>query len=240
MPERKVIGLHIPDMKKIAKQISKQGCEIIKHDGICHICNNGAEIIKNFENEPSVSLCYEETLIWGFLINAERTPLPQRLEMLEAYIPILDNWAICDSFCSNAKWMKEANKETLWEYLQQWFDSNKEFEVRFAIVVSMCYMTSEDWIERVFQKIDRIDFDKIKSEYQTVKVKPQTAQEGTVQGTAPYYVRMGLAWLLATALAKHPEKTRKFIRSTHLPQDVIKLYIRKARESFKTRDVEAV
>ena len=240
LPCRKVHGLHIPDMKKIAKQISKVGCEIIKKDGRHHICNNSAEVIKCFENEPSESLCYEETLIWGFLINAERTPLHQRLEMLKAYIPILDNWAVCDSFCSDAKWMKQADKEILWLWIEQWFKSNREFEVRFAIVASMCYFINEEWLPRVLEKIDRIDLESIKSEYRTVKGKPQTAQEGTVQGTAPYYVRMGVAWLLATALAKYPKKTRDFIHTTHLPQDVIKLYIRKAKESFKTRSVEAI
>lgn len=66
------------------------------------------------------------------------------------------------------------------------------------------------------------------------------AQQGTVQGAEPYYVRMGVAWLLATALAKFPEQTRIFVRSSNLPADVVKLYIRKARESFRTRTVKAV
>ena len=240
LPCRKVLGLHIPDMKRIAKHISKAGCDIIKHDGTRHSCNNGAEVIHSFEIEPTESLCYEETLIWGFLINAERTPLQQRLKILDAYIPILDNWAVCDSFCSDAKWIKEADKEAVWAFMQQWFDSQREFEVRFAIVASMCYFINEEWMPRLFQKIDGIDFDAIKSEYRTVKGKPQTAQEGTAQGIEPYYVRMGVAWLLATALAKYPEKTREFIRTTHLPQDVVKLYVRKAKESFKTRDVVPV
>ena len=66
------------------------------------------------------------------------------------------------------------------------------------------------------------------------------AQQGTVQGAEPYYVRMGVAWLLATALAKFPDQTRAFVRSSNLPADVIKLYIRKARESFRTRTIAAL
>ena len=240
LPTREVLGLHIPDIKKIAKQISKQGCEIIKSNGTHHTCNNGAEIIRCFEDEPDESLCYEETLIWGFLINAERAPLRRRLEMLETYVSILDNWAVCDTFCSDAKWMKQAEKDFLWQFIEHWFKSDREFEVRFATVASMCHFTDEEWLPRVFQKIDGIDFSSIKSEYKTIKGKPQKAQEGTVQGAAPYYVRMGVAWLLATTLARFPNQTREFIRTTRLPQDVIKLYIRKARESFRTRNVEAV
>ena len=92
----------------------------------------------------------------------------------------------------------------------------------------------------MFEKLDSLDFGQIISEYKSIKGKPKRAQQGTVQGAAPYYVRMGVAWLLATALAKFPEPTREYARSAHLPDDVIKLYIRKARESFRTRNTEAL
>jgi hypothetical protein len=97
-----------------------------------------------------------------------------------------------------------------------------------------------DSIIENFAKINAIDFTRIKSDYTTVKSKPLHAQQGTVQGTEPYYVRMGVAWLLATALAKFTDQTRAFVRSSALPADVIKLYVRKARESFRTRMVEAL
>jgi 3-methyladenine DNA glycosylase AlkD len=163
--------------------------------------------------------------------------------MLERYVPVMDNWAVCDTYCANAKWMACADKDLLWGFLQRWFDSDREFEVRFAVVVSMCYFLSEEWLERVFERVGRIDFDAVKSDYRSVKGKPERAQEGTVQGTEPYYVRMGVAWLLATALAKFPEQTRKFVSTSNLattsklPEDVIKLYVRKARESFRTRNI---
>ena len=92
----------------------------------------------------------------------------------------------------------------------------------------------------VFEEIDKIELDSIESRYRSVKGKPVTAQQGTVQGNAPYYVRMGVAWLLATALAKFPEQTRVYARSSRLPADVIRLYTRKARESLRTRNVDAL
>jgi 3-methyladenine DNA glycosylase AlkD len=61
-----------------------------------------------------------------------------------------------------------------------------------------------------------------------------------VQGAAPYYVRMAVAWLLATALAKFPDRTRSFVNASRLPDDVLRLYVRKARESFRTRTVSAL
>ena len=240
LPERRVMGLHSPEIKQVAKQLSREGGEIVMPDGTRQNCANGAEVIRVFEAVQSESLCYEETVIWGYLINLEKCSLNERLAMLVRYVPVLDNWAVCDSYCAHAKWMARADKETLWAFLEQWFYSEREFEVRFAVVVAMCYFLNEEWLDKVFERINGLDFGRIKSKYKTAKGKPKVAQQGTVQGTEPYYVRMGVAWLLATALAKFPYQTRAFVRSSNLPADVVKLYIRKARDSFRTRTVEAV
>ena len=240
LPERRVLGLHSPEIKAVAKQLSREGGEVVMPDGTRRFCANGAEVIRAFEAVPSESLCYEETVIWGYLINLEKCSFDERLAMLTRYVPVLDNWAVCDSYCAHAKWMACADKATLWAFLQRWFDSEHEFEVRFAVVVAMCYFLNEEWLRRVFARLNSLNFDHIKSKYKTVKGKPKVAQQGTVQGAEPYYVRMGIAWLLATALAKFPDQTKAFVRSSNLPADVVKLYIRKARESFRTRTVEAL
>ena len=240
LPARRVLGLHTPQMKQIARQLSREGYPALSNDGADTACSNGAGIISRFEAAPNESLCYEETVIWGFLVNQEKCPLEKRLAMLKNYIPVLDNWAVCDTFCANAKWMARTDKSMLWNFIQPYFRSTQEFEVRFAIVVSMTYLLNEEWLPMVFEEIDKIELDSIVSRYRSVKGKPVTAQQGTVQGNAPYYVRMGVAWLLATALAKFPEQTRVYARSSRLPADVIRLYARKARESLRTRNVDAL
>ena len=240
LPARRVLGLHSPEMKHIAKLLSRNGCEVSLLGGVRQVCASGAGVIRCFELVRGEILCYEETVVWGFLINLEKCSLAERLAMLEKYVPVLDNWAVCDFYCANAKWMVSADKEVLWAFLQRWFASMREFEVRFAVVVAMTYFLNDEWLGRVFARIDKIDFGSIKSDYATVKGKPKVVQPGTVQGVEPYYVRMGVAWLLATALAKYPCRTRNFVRSSNLPGDVIRLYIRKARESFRTRAVDAI
>ena len=240
LPERSVMGLHSPEMKMVAKQLSLAGCETLLHNGTRKLCSNGTDVIRNFEATPADSLYYEECVIWGFLINLEQCTPDERLRMLGKFVPTMDNWAVCDSYCANAKWMKRTDKEMLWHFLQQYFRSTQEFEVRFAIVTAMTYYLDKEWLKQVFEQLEKIDFNNIASRYRTCKGKSKTAQQGTVQGASPYYVRMGVAWLLATALAKHPEETRAFARSANLPADVIILYTRKARESFRTRAVNAL
>ena len=240
LPERQVLGLHSPEIKHVAKLLSREGGEVVMPNGVHQTCANGREVIRAFEAVPSETLCYEETVIWGYLINLEKCSLDERLSMLGRYVPVMDNWAVCDSYCAHAKWMTRSDKTSLWMFLERWFDSENEFEVHFAVVVAMCYFLNEEWLDKVFNRINGLNFDCIKSKYKTVKGKPKVAQQGTVQGAEPYYVRMGVAWLLATALAKFPNETRAFVRKSHLPADVVKLYVRKARESFRTRTVEAL
>ena len=226
LPQRRVLGLHVPQMKAAAADIVRRG--------------DSADIIRQFERERPENLTYEETVVWGLLINRQRCTSDERAAMLGRYVPVMDNWAVCDLFCADAKWMGKTEREALWEMLTPWFGSAREFEVRFALIASMSYLLHEEWLDRIFGRIDALGFDRIKSEYTSARGRPAHAQSGTVQGAEPYYVRMGAAWLLATALAKFPERTRGYVRRSHLPADVVKLYVRKARESFRTRTIPAI
>lgn len=214
LPGRKILGLHLPGMKQVAKELAKQP--------------NPIALIHTFEQEHEkdrFSLAYEETLVWGLTINALKCTLEERLELLRSYVPVLDNWAVCDSFCCNAKWALKTSPQTLWEFLLPYYQSKREFEVRFAIVMSMCYLMKEEWLPIIFEQLQGINLSTIHSEY--------------ISLPTPYYVRMGMAWLLATALAKFPDQTRSFVNDSALTDDVKRLYARKARESFRTKNVSA-
>lgn len=211
LPGTRIIGLHIPDMKRVATALA---------------ASQDAAALPGKFLENAGNLFYEEKMVWGYVLNRLKLPLDQRMDRISEFVPHIDNWAVCDSFCSDAKWagrLKADKPEALWDFISGYFGSEEEFEVRFAVVFSMCHFLDEKWLDRVFECIRGIDFDRISSEYRDMK--------------SPYYVRMGVAWLLATALAKFPDRTRKFVNSSPCPEDVLKLYVRKARESFRTRTV---
>ena len=59
LPERRILGLHLPEMKQVAKELAKQA--------------DALDVLHAFEQEHQkerFGLTYEETLVWGLTINA--------------------------------------------------------------------------------------------------------------------------------------------------------------------------
>lgn len=223
LSDTRVMGVHIPKLKTLARSLSKSV--------------DALDIIYAFEAENLAgNLCFEEKIVWGLLINALKVSEKQKLALLESFIPAMDNWAVCDTICCNIKWVKD--KKGFWEYLQPYFESDKEFEVRFAIVMSMICFLDKEYFPQVTERIEKLDFKNIHSEFMTPKeAKESGLVRGVTKGESPYYVRMAVAWLLATALYKLPDATRSYVNSSKLPSDVLKLYVRKSKESFRTKNV---
>ena len=48
------------------------------------------------------------------------------------------------------------------------------------MVVAICYFLNEEWLDKVFERINGLDFDRIKSMYKTIKGKLKEAQQGIV------------------------------------------------------------
>ena len=222
----RILGVHIPELKKLAKELSRRP--------------DATDLIASFEVESvKGTLCFEEKLVWGLMINAFKSSQEHKLALLKTFVPVMDNWAVCDTICCNIKWITDKN--ALWEFLQPYFDSYREFEVRFAVVMSMIFFLDTEYLQRVTARLDSIDFSRIQSEFLSPKEAKVAEQvRGVAKGERPYYVRMAVAWLLATALAKLPDQTRAYINACNLPEDVIRLYKRKVRESFRTRDVNSL
>ena len=168
------------------------------------------------------------------MINALKASQEHKLALLRTLVPVMDNWAVCDAICCNIKWIKD--QVALWEYLQPYFDSDRDFSVRFAVVMSMIFFLDAESFQKVTARLDSIDFSRIQSEFLSPKEAKVAEQvRGVAKGERAYYVIMAVAWLLATALAKLPD--RAYVNACDLPEDVIRLYKRKAMESFRTRGV---
>jgi len=206
-PGTVIIGLHTPEMKTIAKQIARsEECQSV--------------LAGLADHAPLVGeggLSHEARMIWGLILDYVKCPINERLALIEQFLPSIDNWAICDNFCSNGKWIRAKDRETVWAWMETLWASGDPWRIRVATVLAMSNYLNDSY-DRVFEAIEGL---------------------GLKEGE-PYYVRMGVAWMLATALAKHENETRDYVRTSSLPQDIVRLYVRKARESFRTREVKAL
>lgn len=237
LPGRRVAGVHMPEMRRLAGMLAGRedalrtiaGFKAAAEDETC-----GRKPLRS-------ALCHEELLVWGMMVNALKSA--DRVALTKDFVPFIDNWAVCDAFAAGARWFRQT--EGAWELICRWFSSENEFEVRFATVMSLSHFMDREYLPRILYRFDILDFSKIRSEYVSpgqarMEGGPEAvraAGKGIASGEAPYYVRMGVAWCLATALAEFPDDTRAYLRHTCLPEDVIRLYVRKARESFRTRGI---
>lgn len=210
LPAMQVMGLRVGDMRRVARDLAR------REDALMRI----SQFAQVYSKDRS-SLCYEEVMIWGMMINAVKCSNEEKVRLLKDFVAVIDNWAVCDTFCSDAKWMKRLANDELWLILDPYFRSSREFDVRFAVVMTMCYLLDENELGKIFVRLEQINFSAIRSEYN--------------MSLTAYYAKMGVAWLLATALAKYPDKVRLLMQKTCLPVDVVGLYKKKVRESLRTR-----
>lgn len=236
---RRIIGVHVPEMKTLARKLALSETEALRMLSEFRAC---------YDKDP-FSLLYEETVVWGLVIDYLKVSWEIRAGLLRDFVPVLDNWGVCDTFCSNAKWVND--KAALWDFLSPYWASDREFEVRFAVVMSMTSLLDEQYFPLICRKFESLDMSRIKSNYNPASVSGYVSVDGyntvngyvtargygTVKGDSPHYVNMAIAWFLATSLAKFPEQTRSYVNMSSLPDNIIRLYVRKARESFRTRDV---
>lgn len=178
--------------------------------------------------ETCSSAYFEEIMIIGMVINLAAAGQEERLQLVEQFVPLIDNWAVCDVFCGGAKWVGEPGKgpkarqrvprERVWELLQGYLlgdternlSGREEFEIRFAVVMMMSYFLTDEWQPRVFDALRKVHF-------------------------GAYYVDMGVAWCLATARAKFDLQTREFVARAGFPMGVMKKYEQKVRDSLRIR-----
>ncbi|MDD6467618.1 MAG: DNA alkylation repair protein, partial [Erysipelotrichaceae bacterium] len=184
------LGIRTPQLRKLAKQIAKD-------EGL-HYLNHAPEEY------------YEEILLEGMVIGYVNCDVSSRLEAIEAYLPKIDNWATCDMFVSTLKFTKK-QQQVVWDWLQPFVFSTREFEVRFAIVMILSYYLYDPYLDLCYSVFDQIKH----------------------QG---YYVKMALAWAVSIAYIKEPERTLIYLQHCKLDDWTFHKAIQKIRESHRVND----
>lgn len=177
----KIIGVRVPQLRKIAKQAAKEGTDFVPE-------------------------YYEEIMVYGMKIGYERCACDEYLKKLTDFIPYIDNWAVCDCCCSTYKFA-DRYPEEVWNFILPYL-SGSTYDMRFAVVMMMDYYLTDEYIDRVIEKLSSV-------------------------GSDEYYVNMAVAWALSVAYVKYKKKTLPLIENKMLPVWVHNKTIQKICESYR-------
>lgn len=148
---------------------------------------------------------FEETLLFGFVAGLRREPLAAVEKYIDIYVAHIDNWALCDGFCSSLK-IARREPEAMLKIIRRYLRSARGYDLRFAAVMLLNYYLDAEHIDFVLDAYDKISH-------------PDCA------------VKMAVAWGVATALPKFREKTLAFLPNNHLDQWTYRCAVQKIRES---------
>ena len=180
-------GVRVPELRRMARSIIKNDAE-----GFLVTSRPGS---------------YEEVMLRGMVIAGMKLPMERRLERIADFLPLIDNWAVCDTFCGSLK-PKPQEKPLLWDWIQPLFQDPREFYARFALVLFLGSFVEEVYVDTGLRHIERL------------------TQE-------QYYVRMAAAWAVSVCYVKFPEKTLALLRRQVLPPFTQNKSIQKIRESYR-------
>lgn len=185
---RNVLGVRLPKLRKIAKEIYKSG--------------EWENFIKQNKFEYM-----EEVMLQGMVIGLVKLPPEKILELVKNFIPKINNWSVCDSFCNSLKFTQQ-NKHLVWEFIQPYFKSTNEYDIRFAYVMLISYYIDTEFISDVLKLIDEFKDER-------------------------YYARMAAAWALSICYTKFPEKTFEYLKKSKLDDWTFNKSIQKICESLR-------
>lgn len=183
-----IIGVRVPVLRNFAK-------EIVKNENI-------QEYLQN-----ALDNSYEEILLQGMVLGLWKTDIKQFCKYLEKFIPKINSWAVCDVSVAGFKITKK-NMEHMWKFLQKYLKSDKEFELRFAIVMMLDFYITEQYIEKVLEILNNVK------------------HEG-------YYVKMAVAWTIQVAFVKFPEKTMQLLENNKIDDWTYNKALQKIIESYR-------
>ena len=134
-----VLGIRVPDLRKLAARIAKDGWEAYL--------------------DTADTYYMEERMLQGMVLGCIRpdADVEVYLHRVTQFVWNINSWSVCDTFkFGGGKKFIEANKDRLWEYLKTWMHAEGEYEIRFGVVMAMQYFIDEEHIEELFSLYNAI------------------------------------------------------------------------------------
>lgn len=181
-----VMGVRLPCLRKYVRELVK---------------NDSWRSLWEKENER----IFEVVLLKGLALATASLTDEERWEYIDRYVPMITNWALCDSVCTSLRFVRRRPEEA-WDRLQQYWQSEDEFAQRFGVVMLLDHFLTDDYKERTLSAL--------------VSVRP-----------AGYYASVAVAWALSVAFVSFPEQVYEMLQSGVLQKDIWQMTLRKIIES---------
>lgn len=159
-----MLGIRIPQLRQMARQIARD--------------DNWREFVARDDCR-----WFEERMLQGMVIGAVRCPIDEKLALVARFVPRIDNWALCDCFCWR---LRPAEREPMWLFIQPYFRSEAEYDIRFAVVMATANFIDEEHLEALLRHLEAFRHE-------------------------AYYARMGVAWAVSVCFVKFPERMRRWL-----------------------------
>jgi 3-methyladenine DNA glycosylase AlkD len=185
----KMLGVRIPALRKLASEILKGDPQEMRL------------YIESLDN----GCLYEEKQLWGILLGKAKMTDEERMEQYRSFVPVIDNWAVCDIACATLLAIKR-NPEPWLDFILSYVARDTEFEIRFGVVMLLANFIDEAHIDKVLLELSKISH-------------------------PAYYVTMAVGWTLAACYVKFPQKTETLMIEGVLTKEIQNKTIQKIRES---------
>ena len=154
--------------------------------------------------------CFEEETIHAYAIGYCKEDINTLLSFVDQYIPRIRSWSTNDSLCQNMKFARKYQKE-VFDYLLTLVPQQDEWKSRVVSVTLLSHYLNDEYIDRVFEILD-------------------------VLYKETYFSKMGIAWALATCMAKYTQKTFEYLKTSSLDKWTYNKSLQKMIESFRVKE----
>lgn len=187
-----VLGIRMPELRKLAKMIIKEDIRSYLEEYPCEF--------------------YEDYMLRGLVIAGANMPIEEKINYLRAFVPTIDNWAVCDSMISSLK-LKKNELVPVYDFLMEYKNSKNEYELRFLFVTLMYYYLEDIYLDSIIEIINDTEVDY-------------------------YYTNMAIAWLLSYMYLYNPSYAINYLKNNPLNKFTHNKAIQKIIESKRTNEEE--
>ena len=205
-----MLGIRLPILRKKAKELAKGNWK---------------------EELETEDIYFEEVMLRGMMLSYAKGSLNEMLPYIEAYIPKVNNWSVCDSVFSKMDVLR-TDRERTWEWIQPYLYSDEEFKQRVGIIIMMQHILKCDEKGHTLKRLRTISYEDCLKKEEDKGLYLDRILEALNRPFPTYYASMAAAWTIAEAFCCFPVSVYAFLQDNKMDDATHNRALQKIRESL--------